>query len=65
MTTSAFLPGGSKPPPSPGLLIATMLELTMLVLFIANRSFFGVLVLVAYTWFSATRSLVESMFDDD
>jgi hypothetical protein len=51
-------------PPNPGPFIAAFLELGMLVELMTHRANFGVLVWVAYFYFSATRAVIFFKGDD-
>ncbi len=51
-------------PPRIGMYIAVLLEVGMVTVFVAEHSVVGVLLAIAYSWFSATWSLLRSIIID-
>lgn len=51
-------------PPDPRMFLAVALELAMVATFIAHRSWFGLLLALAYGWFSATRAMLFDAFHE-
>lgn len=64
MSTDVWKP---KPPkmPSPGHLMAVLIELCIAATFFANRSIMGLFLCVCYLYFSATWALLHLGDDDE
>lgn len=60
MTELVKKPSVDPEPPDFGMLIAVLLELSIVATFVANRSVLGLVLCAGYVWFSATWAFFAS-----